>query len=474
MTPSHLDDFTLLRFVAKDLDDIEGATVRRHLRACTSCREGLKGIEALDDALRRAKSCLDSESGALAGLPPGDPFRFRPAGPVRARRAGGEDGPASVAAALAATRLAPALKERLLLSAGEGDGALRTELDRLLLGELAHRYALGYALDEAIARMVEAPARWLSLGDASADRVEREGKDRTRAVRLVERGYPLVDLLGLCRLVAGVARNWTGDLVRGGRDLSRAWRSFGHGSASESRLAQVELAESQRRTFLGRPAEGLVLAERSARSFEALGRAEQLARARGSRALALSYLDRDEEALIDFRAARDGYEEAGFWNGWVTALNGIGACLLRLGRLDEARREYARALKRVSKGERPSVHAFVRGNLARTLFEAGRYADAARAFAASAELFESLSATADSVGARLWEIESLARCGAWGRAGALMGVLRDDVEAREALDPDLLASLQAVLSGEVRDVDILATLRRRAEESLRRPGRATA
>lgn len=474
MISGHLDDFTLLRFVARDLDDIEGAVVRRHLRACPRCREGLKGIELLDEALRRVRDCLGAEGGVLAGLRPGDPFRHRPTGAPPARGPAAGRGPETVGAALGASRLAAPLKERVLLSAAEGPDALRAELDRLLLGQLVHRFALGYALDEAIARMVEAPPRWLVLGDESAGRVERERKTRLPAEGTVERGYPLSDLLGLGRLVAGTARNWTGELAQGGRDLARAYRAFGRGSASESRLAEVELAESQRRAFLDRPAEGLLLAERCARSFEALGRTEQLARARGSRALSLSYLGQDEEALADFRSARDGYEAAGFWNGWVTALNGIGACLLRLGRLDEARREYARALQRVSRGERPAVHAFVRANLARTLFEAGRFGDAARAFAAAASLFESLSATADAVGARLFEVESLARSGSWRRADALLEALRDDVAVREALQPEVLASLEAVLSGEVRDIDLIATLRRRVDESLRRPGRATA
>ncbi|MCE7956684.1 MAG: hypothetical protein DYH06_01900, partial [Acidobacteria bacterium ACB2] len=86
MSPGHLDEFTLLRFVARDLDDIEGAVVRRHLRACPGCREGLKGIELLDEALRRVKDCLGAEGGVLAGLRPGDPFRHRPTGARPPRR----------------------------------------------------------------------------------------------------------------------------------------------------------------------------------------------------------------------------------------------------------------------------------------------------------------------------------------------------------------------------------------------------
>lgn len=474
VTPQHIDDFTLLRLVTRDLDDLETAAARRHLRDCAACRSGLQGIEVLDEALRRVRECLSAGASDAGRLPVGDPFRIRPAGSAGRTRVAGGSGGALVAEALAATRLAPPLKEGLLRAAAADPRALREALDALPLAELPPRYALGYALDEAIARMVESPGRWLALGVASVERVERQRRSPTPGAPGVEPAYPLLDLAALGHLVAGTARNWTGDLERGADSLARAFRAFARGSRSEGRLAQVELVESQRRTFADRPEEGLVLAGRAAASFLALDHVENLARARGAQALALSYLGREEEALAEYRAARDAFEAAGHWNGWVTALNGLGTCLLKLGRLDEARREYARALRRVSKEERPAVHAFVRSNLGRVLFGAARYVEAARAFADAAVLFERLDAPADSLACALGEIASLARAGAWQRADALFARFRSEVEQLNALDPQLLSSLGAILSGETRDLDLLEVLRERAEEGLRRLRRATA
>lgn len=474
MTPQHLDEFTLLRLVTSDLDDLESAATRRHLRECAVCREGLEGIEALDKALRRVRECLSTPDRDAGRLPVGDPFRFRPAGSAGRRRPAAAPGADLASLALAATRLAAPLKEELLGASAGMRPALLASLDSLRLDELPPRYALGYALDEAIGRMVEAPARWLALGEASVARVERQRRSGARPAAAVEAAYPLLDLAGLGNLVAGTARNWTGDLARGAVDLARAFRAFAAGSRSEARLAQAELAESQRRSFADRPEEGLVLARRATASFDALDQVENLARARGAQALALSYLGREEEALAEYRASRDAFQGAGLWNGWVTALHGVGTCLLKLGRLDEARREYARALKLVSRDERPAVHAFVRSNLARTLFGAGRYAESARAFADAAALFERLDAPADSLACVLGEIESLARAGSWLRADALFARFKTEVEEKNALDPPLLSSLGAILSGETRDLDLLEVLRERAEEGLRRLRRATA
>ena len=44
----HLDDFTLLRYVAFDLDEVDRQKVANHLDFCPTCRETLGEIEALN------------------------------------------------------------------------------------------------------------------------------------------------------------------------------------------------------------------------------------------------------------------------------------------------------------------------------------------------------------------------------------------------------------------------------------------
>ncbi|MBP7678762.1 MAG: tetratricopeptide repeat protein, partial [Thermoanaerobaculia bacterium] len=178
----------------------------------------------------------------------------------------------------------------------------------------------------------------------------------------------------------------------------------------------------------------------------------------------LSYLGRDDEALVEFRSTLPALAAAERWNAYASVLNGIGGCLLRLGGPQEARREYARALRQVSRQARPAVHAFIRANLARALFQAGRYEEAARAFENASTLFAAQGARADELSMALFRVEALARCGALEEARRSFAVFA--IAGRSTLDPDLLESLETVLRGDIPDADLLARLRGRAETQL--------
>ncbi len=140
---------------------------------------------------------------------------------------------------------------------------------------------------------------------------------------------------------------------------------------------------------------------------------------------------------------------------------------MRLGRVEEARREYARALRRVSRTERPAVHAFVRANLAKTLLAAGRAEDAARGFSSAASLFLEQASVVDALTAMLGEVEARARGGQAAAASRAFGRLRATLKREGAADSRLLSSLEAVLEGDSIDLSLLATLREQAEASLR-------
>ena len=66
----------------------------------------------------------------------------------------------------------------------------------------------------------------------------------------------------------------------------------------------------------------------------------------------------------------------------------------------------------------------------------------------------------------LFEVEALARAGETGAARAVLQSVSRFVRERDAVDDEILASLEHVLSGESPDVDLLALLRSRAEEQL--------
>ena len=413
MNAPHPDDFTLLVLLEGELSELEAARLRRHLAECPACASACRDIDRLDRTLKRAAPELE-RALSEPELPPGDPFRCRPdctrLGRPRPAGAG------ATSDALAASRAASEVKGRLLSALGAPDEDLRSALSALDLLALRDRYGLGYALDEALYSMVDGPARWERFGLRSSE-VVLSARSGGRALDApAERAYPLEDLLGLSLLVTGTARNWTGEFLRGGRDLRRAYAAFARGSVSERRLASVELAEAQRRAFLDRAAEALASHDR--------------------------------------------------WNTYVSALNGLGTCLMNLGRLEEARREYARALRLVGRDARPAVHAFIRANLARTLFEGKRYAEAARALDEAARHFATQGAKADELTMRLLGVEALARSGEPGRARAMAGDLAAELRSLGAAEPELLESYEAALKGDLPDVDLLETLRSRTQEQI--------
>jgi tetratricopeptide (TPR) repeat protein len=461
---NHLDDCTLLRHVARDLSDFEERSARRHLLSCGVCRRNLEKIEELDLLLREAGPELFGEA-EREGLPSGDPFRLRPV-PRPLKRAAGPGGLARATECLAAAKEASRRKNSLLSCRDAGEKVLRNAFAGLRLSEPTDRYTLGYALEEAVSRMVEAPTHWLRFAEAAVARLAAEPRGR-RSPSTADSAYPLADLVGRAHLLAGIARNWTGEFESGGRDLLLAYRAFARGTASEVELARVELAEATRRSFIDRAREGLILASRAEKTFLDFGMRDEKARVHAVKGLLLSRQGRNEEALTAYWKALPAFERLGLWNAYVTTLQNVGATLMHLGRLTEARREYARALRKVSRTDRPAVHAFIRRNLARTLFEAGEFAQAAPGFASAASIFEQQGATADALLALLYQIESFARAGAGVKARSLMAGFERRVGELGALDASTLKELSAALSGRNPDLASLVRLRDGVEETLK-------
>lgn len=461
----HPDEFTLLRLVAGDTDELEAVRLRKHVRSCPECARNLAETRHLDETLKEHVHEIMG-SGGGEGLAAGDPFARRPA-PVHRRfedlrlaggavaeiyaRARGEAEP--VKAALLATLQRPAI-------------AITDSLGALDLQRLGSRLGLGYALDESVRLFSRGPNRWLHFGRESIALVDRF-RPRGDAPLLEEFAYPLGDLSGRAHTVVGWALNWLGEFDRAGEHLAAAYRSFGRGSGSLHDYAMVELHESQRRSFVERPEEALVLARRAVLTFEALTLDVPAAKARFAEGLALSYLGRDAEAIPRFESALEPLAREGLWNAWVSVLNDLGTSFLEMGQYAEAKRVYAQALKRVSRTEHPGVHAFVRHNLGLIHFRRDEYPEAIAAFEDAAGLFEAQGATADGLNTTLYLIEALARAGRVARASAVLAGFEKDVARLEALDPSTIRSIGRTLAGDVPDLALLGELREAATETIR-------
>jgi len=462
MSPHHLDEFTLLRYAASDLDGQERETAGDHLHVCERCAAALGAMEELDRELR----AIARDVGDAEGLNPSDPFSRRPETPLRSRPAA----PAPAGESLAVTALEAserAIKESgRILEAAKGSAAeLASFLSGLSFSDLTVRFALLYALQEAGLGIAESPMRSLGLALAALDCLRKEKAEDSPTP--VGRVLPLRAVAAQAHLLAGQGRNWTGELEQARFHFGNAYRAFGESTGDETNLANVELCESQRRAFAGDPVAGLSLAGRARATFEELELEDYVARARVVEGISLSKLGRQSEALEAYQSALPVFEKRELWSNYVGAVNSLGACLSSLGRLDDARREYARALKVVSRQRHAAWVGYIRNGLALVLFQAGNYRGAALAFLQTSRLFRDVGNIANALTASLYEIESWALCGQPARAAQRFEIFRTEVARHNALDPAIVRQLEAALRGGDPNLEEVAVLRRSAGQMLR-------
>lgn len=467
LTPSHLDDFTLLRYTSGELNDIERRHTARHLKTCAVCAQVLDEIDELDQELQAiVREAETRHALEEVELPAGDPFRVRPE--VRLSPRSRRISPERLAAvAQSASETSGPLSDRLLEEAVSASGELRSLLAELLFDDPANRLALLYALQAAGRRMAEGPVRMLLFADEALSLLREKPTPRNPAEEVAEIVAPRLALRAQAHSLAGQACLWTRDFEKARTHLELAYRSFGRSTGDEVSLAGVELHESQRRSFTGNAAEGLLLARRAAATFEALGLEDYAARALSIVGVALQFLGRDEEAIVIFRRAMATFETKELWSDYEAAVNASGTSLAKLGRLDEARVAYARALRRVSKGRNDPRLAYIRDGLAGLLFSAGRYREAALSFAQSTRMFENAGSAANALIASLFEIESWARAGNCDRARHRLEIFRNQVARLGALDPSVSKEIEESLAGTNPNFERIAKLRERAGGMMR-------
>jgi tetratricopeptide (TPR) repeat protein len=472
LTSFHLDDFTLLRYVAEDLDEGERASVARHLEMCRVCQKTVAELMELDDELRTIAADPDARRDlVLDDLPEGDPFRRRPTVATQLSRFPGDSIELSTQA-IAASEEGSVLSSVLLESVGTSSQELDAVLGRIDLSDSAQRFALLYALQEAGRRIAEGPVPFLKFADQSLEILRPRTQD---PAGVGESSVPTPILLGQSHFLAGQGHTWTGDFERAGTHFALAYRFFSEGGVEETTLAMVEYQEGQRRSFVARGGEGVILARRALSTFEAFGMEDFAARARVAEGLALSNSGSPEEAISVYRLALPVFERKGLWSNYVGVVNSLGTALQRLGRLDEARREYARALRRMSRREHRSWVAFVRHGLADVLFAAERFREAATAMGQAIAVYRECGLSSNALIAALFEVECWARAGNVERAQHRLAVFAAEVAKLGVLDLAVGRKIQDILTGQNPNYELLSELRRTAQTVLaQRLSRATA
>ena len=460
-SPRHLDDFTLLRYTAADLDAAERAAAEEHLHACGQCNGVLESLAQLDSEMR----ALAKTMSATDGLDPSDPFARRPEAPPRPAPRPATEAESLAVAALRASETAESGSRRILAAAKTSRSELASHLAALPLSDLSVRFSLLYALQEAAREIAESPPRAMALALGALQRLSQEVPADPWTQE--ERVLPLHALTAQAHLLTGQGRTWTGELEHARSHFEQAYRDFGASTGDDLSLAVVELGESQRRAFSGDPVGASVLARRALATFEEMGLEDYVARAHLAQGLCLMKMDRLEEALTAYRSAMPVFLEHELWSNYVGAVNAVAATLSALGRLDEARREYARVLKVISRQRHAAWVGYIRQGLALVLFKAGSYREAALAFLQTSKLFRDAGNILNDLTASLYEIESWARCGEIARAMQRLEIFRINVAQHDALDPAIVRKLKDALSGSQPDLEKVASLRESAGQMLR-------
>lgn len=457
----HPDDFTLLCYAAGELDQTRRRETASHIGQCLGCRGALKEIELLDRELAAlAKDPSSRLDFTLEDLPEGDPFRTRP---ERARRRPrGHADPDLLARAVSASERGMTLSATILEAARENEEIEKT-IAELPLSDPAHRFALLYALQEAGQAITRQPTGFLALARTVIEHLGAEAAGESEAKPLVSPDT----LLAQAHLLAGQACLWTAELEQAGIHAATAFRLFATDDITELSLAIVEGLESQRRSFTGRPAEGLTLARRAMLTFQELDVEDHLARAHVAEGLALTRLGRDREAIDSYRKAQPVFQRLGLWSNYVGATNNLATALAKDGALNEARREYARALRRLSRQEHRSLTGFIRQSLGELLFSANRYREAAASMILAAKTYAKSGMPYRALLAWLLEIESWARSGDLARARHRIDLFKAEIQRHPALDPSIARQIAQSLRGENPDLERLSKLREQASQELR-------
>lgn len=459
----HLDELTLLLYTVKDLAPEQVAATAAHLSDCAECVVAFTRIREIDLGLRglAAERALTPVPSPIFDA--NDPFRRRPATPRplhKPPRAATVD----TAKALAASERAIALSEQILGSL-KNPGRTDLVLPQLSLDVATHRYALLYALQEAGRQSAENPIRIKDFARQTIDWLRRQRSSAGESGE-AERMVPKLTLRAHAHMLLAIASLWTREYSRARSHLVVAYRSFAT-AGQETSLALVELAEAQRRALTSEGPSALALAKRSRETFEAQEMEDYAARASVAEGMALVSMDQREEALQAYRAALPIFERYGLWSNYVGALNNAATVLTMMGRFEDARRDYARALRRFSREQHRYWLGYLRLGFAETLFAAGRYSEAATAATRAEGVFQDAFLRAHQLAALLLEVECWARHGSTDRARRRLEIFWKEIARDKALDPTVCQQLADALSGANPDYQAISTLRRQIDGLLK-------
>lgn len=446
VTASHPSEADLLNLAAgRPGEGLEEC--RRHLEAgCRLCDVRLSELAELVDSVREEVAFDEILEGKnLPALPEfgGNTLAFQPRVP-------------QLDEIYRLAESAEGLAEELLAAARESDEKLDVAL-RALYGSPARGFALLYACQKGNALVVQDPLRALEL----ARSVFEEAKslmDANTEVRLTTPA-PRECVQAEAKLLESQAQNQLGYAMEArvaaaeSREFFRAAGDMGFG------LALADYYEGSAAGFAKDYVAGERLLKRALKVFAEFGQDNLMGRAEA--ALGTLYLHRGDEnrALPYFDHAIELFDPVEDVRFLTASLVNRAMAFSRLGRLDEARASYARALNFARKLRSEAHIVAIRSGLAQIDMHRAEYARALRGFQELSRGERNAGWTEQAFFADLYAAECLGRLGRDEEMAEAVISLRVERKAHPFASSPALEELFACLDQGAIDADLVAHVR---------------
>lgn len=435
----HLDEGALLRIAARDLREPEALAARKHLAECAACRASLAGTRRLDSSLKKLAEALWSEESQNDHGRDARCFQF-------------------VSDLFDVSSEAEEPAERIVRAARAGADELAAAL-RALDGKPYRGFALLYSAQKSGTLVAEDPNKALSLASLLFDEAEslppadRKYRISTPAPRqAVQAEAALLESQALLQKGEAKAAR---EAVKPARGFFAASGDLGFGAAL------CDYYEGTAATFEKDYAGAQRLLKRSLAVFVEFGQEYLAGRANASLGTLFGLEGQFERALKCFDAALPAFEsESGTGSQRTTMLlNNWATFLMRLGRLDEARTTFAKALSFGRRHNHSSHLFFVRTGLAELNFRCGEYRRALRAFAEIVREASPLASKKEILFSRLYIAECHGRLSAYESMASEIEDLRRERQTNRFASSPAFGELFMSLDQGTIDADLIAHVR---------------
>jgi tetratricopeptide (TPR) repeat protein len=348
--------------------------------------------------------------------------------------------------------------ELVLLAARAGPDELAAAL-RSLDGQGYRGFALLYAAQKADKLVAEDPNKALALAKLIFE--EAETLPLSNPKERITTPAPRQAVQAEAALLESQALLQKGEADSARKVIGPARRLFRESGDLGFGVALCDYHEGTAATFEKDYPGAQRLLKRSLAVFAEFGQEHLAARAHAGLGTLFVQEGQFERALECFDASLRAFESESDTGSQRTTmlLNNRATALMRLGRFDEARATFAKALNFGRRHNHASHLFFIRTGLAELDFRRGEYRRALRAFTGIIREASPLASKAELVFSRLYAAECQARIGSYGPMAAEIEALRRERREHSFAPSPALGELFMSLDQGTIDADLIAHVR---------------